>query len=78
MLDLSYKNNYFDCIFMYYVISHSETKGMIKILKEIDRVLKPNGEIFLMLCSKETWLFKDAGFLKLDENIVVKTVEGLE
>ncbi len=51
---------------------------MHKILSEISRILKPNGEIYLTLCSKETWSFKDAGYPKIDENTVIKTGEGPE
>jgi 2-polyprenyl-3-methyl-5-hydroxy-6-metoxy-1,4-benzoquinol methylase len=58
MLNLPYRDNSYDCIFAYHVISHTDTIGMQKILSEISRILKPNGEIFLTLCSKETWSFK--------------------
>jgi len=78
MISLPYKDNTFDCIFAYHVISHTDTAGMQKILSEIRRILKPNGEIYLTLCSKETWSFKYAGYPKVDENTVVKTAEGPE
>lgn len=78
MLSLPYKDNSFDCIFAYHVISHTDTKGIKVILNEIDRVLKPGGEIYLTLCSKETWSFKDSGYPKLDENTVIKTEDGPE
>jgi ubiquinone/menaquinone biosynthesis C-methylase UbiE len=78
MHNLPYKDNSFDCIFAYHVISHTDTKGMHKILSEISRILKPNGEIYLTLCSKETWSFKDAGFPIVDENTIIKTDEGPE
>lgn len=78
MISLPYKDNTFDCIFAYHVISHTDTAGMQKILSEISRILKPDGEIYLTLCSKETWSFKYAGYPKVDENTVVKTAEGPE
>lgn len=78
MLNLPYKDNSFDCIFAYHVISHTDTIGMNNILSKISRILKPNGEIYLTLCSKETWSFKDAGFPKVDENTIIKTEEGPE
>jgi 2-polyprenyl-3-methyl-5-hydroxy-6-metoxy-1,4-benzoquinol methylase len=78
MLDLPYGDNSFDCIFAYHVISHTDTAGMLKIVSEIKRILKPEGEIFLTLCSKETWSFKDAGYPEIDQNTVVKTSEGPE
>jgi len=78
MIDLPYKENSFDAIFAYHVISHTDTIGIKKIVSEIKRVLKSNGEIYLTLCSKETWSFKDAGYPKVDENTIIKTDEGPE
>lgn len=78
MLYLPYEDNLFDAIFAYHVISHTDTKGMKQVLKEITRVLKVSGEIYMTLCSKETWSFKDAGYPHLDENTVIKTEEGPE
>lgn len=78
MISLPYKDSSFDCIFAYHVISHTDTAGMQKILSEIDRILKPDGEIYITLCSKETWSFKDAGYPRIDENTVAKTAEGPE
>lgn len=78
MLSLPYADNWFDGIYAYNVISHTDTNGMKTILAEIKRILKPGGEIFLTLCSKETWSFKDAGYPKIDENTVVITDEGPE
>lgn len=78
MIKLPYADNLFDCIFAYHVISHTDTNGMQSILAEIKRIMKPGGEIFLTLCSKETWSFTDAGYPKIDDNTVVKTDEGPE
>lgn len=78
MLKLPYADNSFDGIFAYNVISHTDTNGMKTILAEIKRILKPGGEIFLSLCSKETWTFKDSGYPKIDDNTVVKTDDGPE
>ena len=47
-------------------------------MKEIKRVIKPKSEIYITLCSKETWSFKDAGFPKIDENTVLKSDDGPE
>lgn len=78
MIKLPFKTNSFDCIFAYHVISHTDSKSIKKIIAEINRVLKPNGEIFLSLCSKDTWSFKDSGYPKIDENTIIKTDEGSE
>jgi 2-polyprenyl-3-methyl-5-hydroxy-6-metoxy-1,4-benzoquinol methylase len=78
MLNLPYDDNSFDCVFSYHVISHTDTAGAKRIISEIERVLKPGGEVYLTLCSKETRSFKDAGYPKIDENSIVKTGEGPE
>lgn len=78
MIKLPYADNSFDALFAYHVISHTDSIGILKIIREISRVLNVGGEIFLTLCSKETWSFRDAGYPKLDENTVVKTDDGPE
>lgn len=78
MLALPYPDDAFDCIFAYHVISHTDTKGINTIINELMRVLKKGGELYLSLCSKDTWSYKDAGYPKLDENTVIKTDEGPE
>ena len=78
MLDLPYSNNSFDCLFAYHVVSHTDTDGVGKILDEAKRVTKPQGEVFITLCSKETWSFSGAGYPKIDENTVRKTDDGPE
>lgn len=78
MLKLPYDDNSFEAIFTYHVISHTDSVGIKEIINEISRVLKNGGEIYLTLCSKESWSFKDAGYPKLDENTAIKTDEGPE
>lgn len=78
MRSLPYRDHSFDCIFAFHAISHTDTAGMQEILAEIRRVLRPGGEIYLTLCSKETWSFAEAGYPRIDENTVVKTEEGPE
>lgn len=78
MLQLPYEDNSFDCLFALFVVSHTDSKHMKYIIEQIKRVLKPGGEFYLTLCSKETWSFADAGFPKIDENTVIKTDDGPE
>ena len=78
MANLPFRENSFDCIFSYLSISHTDTEGFAKILNYIKKILKPNGEIYLNLCSKETWSFKEANFPKIDINTIVKAEEGPE
>ena len=77
MNQLPFTNNAFDCIWSYHVISHTDTAGFLEILNEIERVLKPGGNIYFTLCSKEDWAYKDAGFPVIDGNTIMKT-EGPE
>lgn len=63
MLSLPYADNFFDCIFAFHVISHTDTEGMKIIISEIKRVLKSGGEIYLTLCSKDTWHSKTLAIL---------------
>lgn len=78
MLNLPYPDSSFDCIFAYHVISHTDTKGVKVIIKELLRVLKEGGEFYITLCSKETWSYKEANYPMLDDNTVVKIEEGPE
>jgi ubiquinone/menaquinone biosynthesis C-methylase UbiE len=53
MKELPYKDESFDCILAYHVISHTDTQGIKRILKELNRVLRKSGEFFITLCSKK-------------------------
>lgn len=58
MLELPYDNNSIDCILCRNVISHTDTEGIKKVISELNRVLKKDGECYLTLCSKDTWGYK--------------------
>ena len=55
MVALPYADNSFDSVFACQVISHTDTVGTKKVISEIERVLKPGGEIYISMCSKEAW-----------------------
>jgi SAM-dependent methyltransferase len=78
MMHLPYKDNTFDCLLAYHVISHTDSKGIIRVISELGRVLKPEGEFFISFCSKNSWSFKEAGYPKFDDNTVVKIEDGAE
>ena len=78
MLNLPYPDDSFDCLFAYHVISHTDTPGFQRIMSEIKRVIKPEGEVFITLCSKDTYSFVEAGYPKIDENTIIKTDDGPE
>lgn len=76
MLSLPYNNQSFDCLFAYHVISHTDSIGIKKIISEIERVLKPNGEVYLTFCSKESTEFTENWFPKLDKNTLISQDEA--
>ena len=78
MLSIPYHDDSFDCLFTYHVISHTNTMGIQKIMREIKRITKPSGEMYITLCSKETWAFAEAGFPQIDDNTIRKTEDGPE
>ncbi|HYF81566.1 MAG TPA: class I SAM-dependent methyltransferase [Clostridia bacterium] len=78
MMDLPFENETFDCLLAYHVISHTDSKGIIKAISEINRVLKTGGEFYITFCSKNSWSYKEAGFPRLDDNTVIKVEDGPE
>lgn len=77
MLNLPYKSESMDCILCKNVISHTDTEGIKKIITELKRVLKVNGECYLTLASKNTWGFKQ-DWPMIDENTKLRMEEGPE
>lgn len=75
MNSLPYAPESFDCLLAYHVISHTDSIGIKTILNEIGRVLKPGGEFYITLCSKNSSNFTEGKYPKLDENTILKTNE---
>lgn len=78
MLKLPYENEQFDCIYCRNVISHTDTEGMKQVIKELDRVMKKDGECYLTLGSKDTWGFKQEDWPLVDANTRLRMEEGPE
>ena len=78
MTNMPFENEKIDCLLAFHVLSHTDTPGMKKVIGEIERVVKPGGEVFITLCSKDAWSYKDAGFPVIDENSVMKIEDGPE
>lgn len=76
MLSLPCHDRSFDCVFTYHVISHTDAVGIKKIISEIERVLRPNGEAYLTFCSKESTEFDGSMFPKLDNNTLISQDEA--
>ena len=73
MESMPFEDASFDAIFSIYAAGHADTAGMHRIMNEIKRILKPGGEVFMTLCSKETWTFTESDYPRTDENTVIKT-----
>lgn len=78
MLNIPYDRDSFDAILCRNVISHTDTEGMKKVVQELKRVLRKNGECYITLGSKETWGFKQEDWPLVDENTRLRMEEGPE
>ncbi len=78
MQQLPYESERFDCLFAYHVISHTNTEGMLRVVSEIKRVLKKNGEFFITLCAKDGENFAEGAYPLIDDNTILITDEGPE
>lgn len=78
MLSFPYENESFDCLLALNVISHTDKNGFEKTLKEIKRVLKPNGEAYFTLGSKESFWFNNSKCIPVDSNTVIRVEDGPE
>ena len=78
MLLLPYASEAFDCLLAFHTISHTDTEGMKRIAEELWRVLRPGGEMYVTLCSKMTWSYREAGYPQIDANSVRKIEDGPE
>ena len=75
MMNLPYDNEMMDAVFAYYVISHTNTQGVIKVLNQINRVLKPQQEAYLTFGSKDSWGFKE-NWPVVDANTKIRIEDG--
>lgn len=78
MLQLPYEDRQFDCLLAYHVISHTDSKGIQRILEEIRRVLKTGGEFFLTFVSKNGGGYQRSHYPRIDAHTLLKTDEGPE
>lgn len=78
MLEMPYEDNSFDCLLALNVISHTDTEGFHWILQELSRVLKPNGEMYFTVGSKESFWFNNPICKVVDENTRIRVEDGPE
>ena len=77
MLNIPFADESMDCVLCMNVIAHTDTKGIYKIADELKRILKPAGECYLTLGSKETWGYKQ-NWPVVDENTKLCDEQGPE
>lgn len=70
--ELPFDNGVFDAILAFHSIYHTNTEGMLEIIKEVKRVLKDGGEIYVTLLSKVDLSFNDVKYKKIDKNTKMK------
>jgi SAM-dependent methyltransferase len=78
MLSLPYEDESFDCILAFNVISHTDKKGFNKILSEIKRVLRPGGEVYFTVGSKESFWFNNPKCIPIDDCTKIRVEDGPE
>lgn len=78
MLNFPFEDNSFDCMLALNVISHTDLEGFKQILSEIKRTLKPNGEVYFTVGSKESYWFKNPVCTYVDENTRIRIEDGPE
>lgn len=71
MLSLPYEDNKFDCLIASHVIYHSDDDGIKKVISEIKRVLKKNGEAFITFNSQRTDTYKDTDNKHISKNTII-------
>lgn len=78
MINIPFEANSIDCIYSKNVVSHTDTEGVKKIISEIDRVLRKEGECYITFCSKDTWGYKQKSWPNVDENTKIRMDKGAE
>lgn len=78
MLKTPFGDESFDCMLAMNVISHTDTKGFKQILNEIKRLLKPGGEVYFTVGSKESFWFTNPNCKYVDDNTRIRVEDGPE
>jgi len=77
MIKLPYKDSAFDCILAFHSIYHQDDEGIKKVIGEMKRVLKREGEAYITFNSKNGSVFNSPDVKRISGNTVMKT-EGHE
>lgn len=77
MVSLPFAADSFDALIAFHSIYHTDRNGIERVMAEIHRVLKPGGEVFMTLNSKNNPSFTNPTNKIIDAHTIVKT-EGVE
>lgn len=77
MLKLPYTENSFDCVLSFHTIQHTDMAGLKKVVNNIYKTLKPGGEAFLTMLSKECYSWKKFAKNRISNHTLIRT-EGAE
>lgn len=77
MLRLPYREESFDCILSFHTIQHTDMAGLKKIVQKIHKTLKPGGEAYLTMLSKEDYSWKKDAKNRINSHTLIKN-EGTE
>ena len=72
---LPFEDGSFDAVLSYHSIYHVDSDGMIAAIRELGRVLRPGGEVYLTFISKNTPSFTDSTCRTIDGNVRLKQEE---
>lgn len=73
MLALPYESGNFDAVLAFHVIYHSDRAGVERVIAEIDRVLRPGGELYVTFNSRNNPSLSKQDNVQIDENTFIKT-----
>lgn len=80
MRALPFADNTFDCLLSYHCIYHTDLMGLKQAIREIARVVRPGGELFLTLNSTVSPTYTKAGpeYRRLDTRTIQYVGDGME
>ena len=75
VVNLPFSDRSFDTALAYHSVYHVDTAGMMHVISEIKRVIRPGGEVYLTLISKKTYSYTAGDSVYVDQNVRMKKEE---
>jgi SAM-dependent methyltransferase len=73
--DLPLVRGSFDAVLAYHSLYHVDSRGMSSAVGELHRIVKPGGEVYLTLISKNAFSYTDPESKVIDNNVRIKQEE---